>query len=141
MDRIERCIQCNEPTGRAGACEDSMFCDQCGNGPLCEQCYGESERIAELEAALSEARESCLSLGRQANEQCERARQAERERDEARAELTIMTGEFQAARETASGYASRLQGEQTAAARLRALLAEHMAEDIALTKDPGEGGR
>ena len=33
----ERCINCDEPTGRAGEGEDSIFAG--GVGPLCEDCY------------------------------------------------------------------------------------------------------
>ena len=34
---IERCINCDEPTGRAGEGEDSIFAGDVG--PLCEDCY------------------------------------------------------------------------------------------------------
>lgn len=34
---IEHCINCDEPTGRAGEGEDSIFAG--GVGPLCEDCY------------------------------------------------------------------------------------------------------
>ena len=35
--RIERCIECDEPTGRAGKYDDSLYCDECGEGPFCEE--------------------------------------------------------------------------------------------------------
>ena len=38
---IERCFQCNEPTGRAGAGEDSIYsyCDDSAWGPFCTGCF------------------------------------------------------------------------------------------------------
>lgn len=35
---IERCIRCDEPTGRAGEGDDSLY-DEEGNGPYCQDCY------------------------------------------------------------------------------------------------------
>ncbi len=35
---IEICIICDEPTGRAGQWEDSLY-DSNGVGPYCEGCY------------------------------------------------------------------------------------------------------
>jgi len=40
--REERCIDCDEPTGRAGAGDDSIYTDD-GDGPLCEDCYGKRQ--------------------------------------------------------------------------------------------------
>ena len=37
-DQIERCIQCDEPTERAGRSEDSLYTDD-GKGPFCETCF------------------------------------------------------------------------------------------------------
>lgn len=37
--REERCWDCDDPTGRAGRCDDSIYCD-CGLGPFCEECWG-----------------------------------------------------------------------------------------------------
>ena len=34
----ELCCECDEPTGKAGAGEDSLFTDD-GNGPYCEECW------------------------------------------------------------------------------------------------------
>ncbi len=37
---IERCHECDDPTGRAGIGEDSLYCDEgeCdGVGPFCEE--------------------------------------------------------------------------------------------------------
>jgi len=40
---IEKCVICDEPTGRAGKQDDGIFCDQCENGSLCERCsYADS---------------------------------------------------------------------------------------------------
>lgn len=33
----ERCVVCDEPTGKAGKADDSLYVD--GNGPYCEDCY------------------------------------------------------------------------------------------------------
>ena len=37
----EHCCSCDEPTGRAGAAEDSLFIKIDGDwvGPFCEECY------------------------------------------------------------------------------------------------------
>lgn len=35
---IERCSECDEPTGNAGAGEDSLFLPD-GRGPMCWECY------------------------------------------------------------------------------------------------------
>ncbi|MDD4984369.1 MAG: hypothetical protein PHQ43_01070 [Dehalococcoidales bacterium] len=41
MDKIERCCLCDQPTGRAGRSEDSMYVttDRAEIGPLCADCY------------------------------------------------------------------------------------------------------
>jgi len=46
-NKIEKCIQCDQPTDRAGIHEDSLYLDN-GEGPLCLDCYQESH-ILELE--------------------------------------------------------------------------------------------
>lgn len=39
-ERIERCVECDEPTGKAGRCEDSLYDDDdIGIGPFCEDCF------------------------------------------------------------------------------------------------------
>ena len=38
---IERCFICDNPTGRAGIVEDSLY-DKAGCGPYCEPCWDES---------------------------------------------------------------------------------------------------
>ena len=35
--RIERCCECDEPTGKAGRLDDSLYDD--GEGPFCEDCF------------------------------------------------------------------------------------------------------
>lgn len=40
--RIERCFLCDEPTGRAGKAEDSLYKWDDGSGPYCELCWEES---------------------------------------------------------------------------------------------------
>ena len=39
MGELELCILCDAPTGKAGACEDSLYCEECGDGPMCEECF------------------------------------------------------------------------------------------------------
>jgi len=41
--RFEMCIVCDEPTDKAGKCEDSNYCDECGNGPYCDKCFSEHD--------------------------------------------------------------------------------------------------
>lgn len=36
--KIEMCIVCDSPTGKAGYYEDSNYCP-CGKGPYCDECY------------------------------------------------------------------------------------------------------
>ena len=40
---IEHCSLCGDPSGRAGASDDSLFCAEgsCGEGPMCEDCYNQ----------------------------------------------------------------------------------------------------
>ena len=40
---LERCFRCDEPTGRAGKGDDSMYLND--EGPYCEECF---DREAEL---------------------------------------------------------------------------------------------
>lgn len=41
--RIEYCCECEQPTGKAGRCEDSLYpiskIDENEIGPLCDECY------------------------------------------------------------------------------------------------------
>lgn len=37
---IETCCRCNEPTGRAGAGDDSLY-TAFGRGPFCQECFDE----------------------------------------------------------------------------------------------------
>lgn len=47
MMKLEYCIVCNEPTGKAGIDEDSLY-DTDGSGPYCEHCF-ERYALAALE--------------------------------------------------------------------------------------------
>jgi len=38
MLEIERCFLCDEPTGKAGRLDDSLY-DEDGYGPYCEECF------------------------------------------------------------------------------------------------------
>ena len=37
---LEECCKCDEATGRAGKGEDSIYCDECEQGPFCSECWG-----------------------------------------------------------------------------------------------------
>lgn len=41
--RYEYCDVCGSETGRAGVGDGSIFCNDCGRGPLCEGCWSEHE--------------------------------------------------------------------------------------------------
>ena len=55
---LEHCFICDEPTGRAGKGEDSLYCDECDKGPYCPDCFRkhhESDaKVAALLGALEE---------------------------------------------------------------------------------------
>ena len=36
---LEYCCECGQPTGRAGAGDDSLFSEEDGSGPYCEECW------------------------------------------------------------------------------------------------------
>ena len=36
MPELEYCLECGEPTGRAGKGEDSIYCPYSGDGPFCD---------------------------------------------------------------------------------------------------------
>lgn len=45
----ELCFLCDEPTGRAGRADDSIFCELCNDcclvhGPFCEDCWDNHKR-------------------------------------------------------------------------------------------------
>jgi len=46
---LEYCIKCDEPTGHAGAGEDSLY-GPTGDGPYCVSCYDELYAEAEAES-------------------------------------------------------------------------------------------
>lgn len=41
-DRIERCINCDDPTECAGIADDSLYYDD-GRGPFCRMCYYQTD--------------------------------------------------------------------------------------------------
>lgn len=43
---LERCVDCDDPTGRAGRADDSLYCD-CGAGPFCGECHDEHGKRCE----------------------------------------------------------------------------------------------
>ena len=45
---FEYCFLCDEPTGRAGRGDDSLYCDECDTGPYCSSCFDEHHRGNEL---------------------------------------------------------------------------------------------
>lgn len=53
---LERCVICDEPTGRAGRADDSIYCPECNNGPFCESCCYENGIC-----------EGCKAIDQQAN--------------------------------------------------------------------------
>ena len=46
---LEYCFLCGESTGRAGAGEDSIYCDECEKGPFCLECWHKHEHWKEEE--------------------------------------------------------------------------------------------
>ncbi len=40
-ETLEYCALCDEATGRAGRGEDSIFCDECEDGPFCTDCWAD----------------------------------------------------------------------------------------------------
>ena len=52
--RIERCVRCDEPTGRAGKCEDSLYLPD-GEGPFCETHFREVGGFDESDAINNHA--------------------------------------------------------------------------------------
>ena len=39
---LEYCCECDEPTGKAGKGEDSLYTED-GEGPFCSECFPEKE--------------------------------------------------------------------------------------------------
>lgn len=38
---LEWCVTCDNPTGKAGRGEDSLYCETCDEGPFCSECFTE----------------------------------------------------------------------------------------------------
>ncbi len=55
----EECCVCDEPAGHAGRGEDSLYCDHCGAGPFCEECFDHHGCLVPAPANL--VRASCES--------------------------------------------------------------------------------
>ena len=58
----EECFICNELTGRAGAGEDSLYCDECDKGPYCPDCFRKhhesDEKVVQLKVDNEALREA-----------------------------------------------------------------------------------
>ena len=54
-DAAERCCFCDEPTGKAGAGDGSLYLDD-GYGPFCERCFESHERAYRAAEAAAAAR-------------------------------------------------------------------------------------
>ena len=50
MPELERCCVCDDPTGRAGRGEGSLYCETCDAGPFCPDCF-EKHLLEEHDAA------------------------------------------------------------------------------------------
>jgi len=51
-ERIERCCECDQPTGKAGMGDGSLYLDG-GQGPFCDSCYSFADWVRK--SALREA--------------------------------------------------------------------------------------
>lgn len=38
-NRFEHCCNCGDKTGKSGKGDDSLYCEVCGKGPFCEDCW------------------------------------------------------------------------------------------------------
>lgn len=59
MSELEMCANCDQPTGKAGRHEDSLYLDNWA-GPLCETCY--EEAIPELALAYGSVKSELSRL-------------------------------------------------------------------------------
>lgn len=62
---IEYCVICDDPTGRAGRAEDSLYiqhADESETGPLCEGCYEDAKAMADAEDKWSQGLLSDMAL-------------------------------------------------------------------------------
>ena len=50
--KYEYCCNCSEPTGKAGAGDDSLYTDN--DGPFCEDCFPDKERPQRTWVGLTE---------------------------------------------------------------------------------------
>ena len=57
--KYEYCCNCSEPTGKAGAGDDSLYTDN--DGPFCEDCFPDKERPQRTWVGLTDdERNDCL---------------------------------------------------------------------------------
>jgi len=91
---IERCYICDEPTGRAGRGEDSLYCDECDSGPYCSECWDEHEADGHLRGSEVDR------LKRIIREQDETVQRVLKERNEALGKLAVAQATMQRAIET-----------------------------------------
>lgn len=67
MTMVERCFICQEPTGKAGASEDSIYSDSGDLGPFCQSCWdreigdllAKNERLEGEVKALTKLNDLC----------------------------------------------------------------------------------
>lgn len=88
IQSYEICIACGNHTGKAGAGEDSIYVgDNCGLGPLCEECYDDvlesvtrdfkDQRVGELEAEVERLGVLVVEAYREALIECGRGQHAD----------------------------------------------------------------
>lgn len=51
-EQAEMCVNCDRPTGRAGRGDDSLYCEECDEGPFCAECWAEHHNGNTLAARL-----------------------------------------------------------------------------------------
>ena len=54
--KYEYCCNCSEPTGKAGAGDDSLYTDN--DGPFCEDCFPDKERPQRTWVGLTDEEEN-----------------------------------------------------------------------------------
>ena len=59
---LEYCFICDEPTGRAGKGEDSLYCDECDKGPYCPDCFRKHHESDVKVVALLDVVRDCVNF-------------------------------------------------------------------------------
>lgn len=104
---LERCCKCDEPTGRAGRAEDSLYTEH--GGPYCEQCW---EDLRGVQAArIAELEEDGIDAGLRNHSALARNTELE-------AEITTLERALAAAREERDEWVKRAQDSQAAREKL-----------------------